>query len=132
MSPGWRNVTRFTIDLYYLLQCRLNEVCKKRFPRVLSLYDHMSLRLQMATSKDWKWFCSVREFRSLLKAKMVCRLKLEVTHVGEDEVRVLLSLLASIAEPPVPDEGAFFYFGRSARFTLRTSLRTFSLPAATI
>ena len=65
----------------------------------------------MATSKDSEWFCSVKEFRSLLKGKMVCGINIGVTHAGEDDVRVLLSLLTSIADPPVPEEGGFFYGG---------------------
>ena len=87
------------------------EVCSKRFPRVLSLYTHMSLRPRLATDEDKAWFSRVREFRSLLKRKMVGDIRDGVTHEGEDDTRVLLSLLSDCVAAPLPIEGGGFLYG---------------------
>ena len=88
------------------------EVCRKRFPRLLALYDHFALRPRLATDKDREWFSAVREFTSHLKSKIVSDLARDVGHDGEDDARVLLGLLARIAEAPVPiDGGGYFYKG---------------------
>lgn len=87
------------------------EVCRKRFPRVLSLYDHLCLRPRMASSKDREWFCTVKDFRGMLKDKMVLVINTRKQDAGEDDARFLLSLLAEIADPPVPEEGGGFFYG---------------------
>ena len=74
------------------------EVCHKRFPRLLALYDHFALRLRLATDKDREWFSTVPEFSSHLKSKMLSDLGRNVVHDGKDNARVLLGLLARIAQ----------------------------------
>ena len=76
------------------------------------MYDHFALRPRLATDKDREWFSTVREFSSHLKSKMLSDLGRNVVHDGKDNARVLLGLLARIAQAPVPiDRGGYFYGG---------------------
>ena len=90
------------------------EVCRKAFPRLLSLYDHMALKPSLATEEERAWYAQVSEFRGLVKKKMVLELESGANNYGgQGELRALLHLLSGIAEEPIPlpENGGLFYGG---------------------